>query len=340
MNLIILTLVMMILVVLLALGFGAVNVNFMNTLKIIGHHLPKLDQIISLDGIKESHITIIMHLRLPRIIVALFTGAALAIVGCAFQGVFKNPMADPFVIGISSGAALGATIGLILNLSSNVFGFTGVSICAFFGALITVLVVLKIAAIQKKLPTTTLLLAGISINYLFSALISLLMILNRHKLESVYLWTLGSFNASKWSEVMLIIPVVVIGSVILWMYSKELNIMLLGDDDASTLGIHVHRTKKIILCVSSLMVAVVVSASGIIAFVGLIIPHTVRILSGPNHKRLIPLAMIVGGIFMVICDTIARTVISPAELSVGIITSLFGVPFFLGLLNQSKKKMV
>lgn len=166
------------------------------------------------------------------------------------------------------------------------------------------------------------------------------MVLNRHKLESVYLWTLGSFSASSWSEVLLIIPVVIIGSIILWMYSKELNIMLLGDDDAGSLGIHVHRTKKIILSVSSLMVAVVVSASGIIGFVGLIIPHIVRIISGPDHRRLMPLSMIIGAIFMVICDTIARTIISPAELSVGIITSLFGVPFFLGLLYQSKKKMI
>ncbi len=337
---IVISIILLAVIVITALGFGAVNVNFIHTIKIIFHNIPGLDSIISLDGIKDSHVTIIRDLRLPRILLALFTGAALAVVGCAFQGVFKNPMADPFVIGISSGAALGATIGLIFNLSSNILGFTGVSVFAFVGAMLTVFIVLKIAAIQKKLPTTTLLLAGISINYLFSALISLLMILNRDGLESVYLWTLGTFSATSWNEVMLIILVVVIGSIILWMYSKELNIMLLGDDEASSLGIHVHRTKKIILCVSSLMVAVVVSASGIIGFVGLIIPHMVRILSGPDHKRLIPLSMIIGAIFMVICDTIARTIISPAELSVGIITSLFGVPFFLGLLYKSKKRMV
>lgn len=339
-NYIVISMLLLIVIVIIALGFGAVNIKFLHTLKIVLYKIPYMDTIISLDGIKETHMTIIMDLRLPRIIIALFTGAALAIVGCAFQGVFKNPMADPFVIGISSGAALGATIGLIFNLSGNIAGFTGVSVFAFIGAMMTVLVVLKIAAIQKKLPTTTLLLAGISINYLFTALISLMMVLNRHKLESVYLWTLGSFSASSWSEVLLIIPVVIIGSIILWMYSKELNIMLLGDDDAGSLGIHVHRTKKIILSISSLMVAVVVSASGIIGFVGLIIPHIVRIISGPDHRRLMPLSMIIGAIFMVICDTIARTIISPAELSVGIITSLFGVPFFLGLLYQSKKKMI
>lgn len=334
------SILLLVIVVLGALGFGAVNIDFGNTIKILLSKVPILEDLVSLDGVKSTHVKIIVSLRLPRILLALFTGAALAVVGCAFQGVFKNPMADPFVIGISSGAALGATIGLIMNLSANIFGFTGVSVFAFIGAMVTVLIVLKIASIQKKLPTTTLLLAGISINYLFSAMISLLMLLNRHKLESVYLWTLGSFNASSWSEVMLIVPIVITCSLIIWMYSKELNIMLLGDEDASSLGIHVHRTKKIILCVSSLMVAVVVSASGIIGFIGLIIPHMVRILSGPDHKKLIPLAMIIGATFMVICDTIARTIISPAELSVGIITSLFGVPFFLGLLYQSKKKMV
>ncbi|MCT4596409.1 MAG: iron ABC transporter permease [Vallitalea sp.] len=338
-NSIIISLLILILVVISSCGIGSVKIDFMNTGKILLDKIPFISKLISLEGIKPSHIKIISDLRLPRILVALFTGGALAVVGCAFQGVFKNPMADPFVLGISSGAALGATIGLIFNFNKLIFGFAGVTIFAFLGAIITVMIVLRIASIGKKLPATTLLLAGISINYLFSAIISLLMLLNRNKLESVYLWTLGSFSTSNWKEVFLIIPVVLVCSIVLMFFSKDLNIMLLGDDTAQSLGINVNKTKKVILVISSFMIAIVVSISGIIGFVGLVIPHIIRIINGPDHKKLIPLAMLVGAIFMIICDTIARTIISPSELSVGIITSLFGVPFFLGLLYQRKKSL-
>lgn len=323
-----------------ALCFGSVSIDFSDTLRILGNKIPWLKDFISLEGIKSSHMTIIYQLRLPRILVALLTGASLATVGCAYQGIFKNPMADPFVIGVSSGAALGATIGIVFNISLQFLGFTTISICAFIGSLLTVFIVLKIASIKKNLPTTTLLLSGIAINYFFSAIISLLMLLNREKLEKVYLWTLGSFSASTWHEVGLILPVVVFGFMAIWLFSKDLNMMLLGDEDAGSLGVHVQRTKKIILVISSIMVAVVVSASGIIGFVGLIIPHMVRLVSGPHHQRLLPLSMLVGGLFMVLCDTLARTLLAPAELSVGIITSLFGVPFFLMLLYKSKKGLL
>lgn len=336
-NSIIISLLILTVVVILSCCIGAVKIDFTTSGKILLSKIPFVTDLISLESIKPSHIKIISDLRLPRILVALFTGGALAVVGCAFQGVFKNPMADPFVLGISSGAALGATIGLVLNFRKYIFGFTGVSIFAFMGAIITVVIVLRIASIGRKLPATTLLLAGISINYLFSAIMSLMMLLNRSKLESVYLWTLGSFSTSNWKEVTLIIPVVIICSIILMIFSKDLNIMLLGDETAKSLGIDVNKTKKIILVISSLMIAIVVSISGIIGFVGLIIPHIVRIIIGPNHKKLIPLAMVVGATFMIICDTVARVIISPAELSVGIITSIFGVPFFLSLLYKQKK---
>ncbi|MCT4542532.1 MAG: iron ABC transporter permease [Vallitalea sp.] len=337
---IIISLLILILCVIIACGFGSVKIDFIDSCKILISRIPFLKELVTLEGIKDSHIKIISNLRLPRILIALCTGGGLAVVGCAFQGVFKNPMADPFVLGISSGAALGATIGLVFNFNFFVFSFTGVSIFAFIGAILTVLIVMRISVIGKKLPTTTLLLAGISINYLFASLMSLMMLLNRDKLEKVYLWTLGSFSTSTWDEVYFIAPVVIISSIILMVYSKELNIMLLGDETAGSLGINVNKTKKIILGISSLMVAVVVSASGIIGFVGLIIPHMVRLINGPDHKRLIPLSMLVGAIFMIFCDTIARTIISPAELSVGVITSIFGVPFFLFLLYQNKKQLV
>ncbi|MCT4688745.1 FecCD family ABC transporter permease [Vallitalea sp.] len=337
---IIISLLVLIAVVIIACGFGSVRIDFVDSSKVLLSKIPFINDLISLEGIKESHIKIIADLRLPRIILALFTGGALAVVGCSFQGVFKNPMADPFVLGISSGAALGATIGLIFNFNKTIFGFTGVSMFAFIGAMLTVLVVLRISAIGKKLPTTTLLLAGISLNYLLSALMSLMMLLNRDKLERVYLWTLGSFSTSSWKEVAIIAPCVIICSIILMVFKEELNLMLLGDETARSLGIDVNRTKKIILGISSIMVAVVVSASGIIGFVGLIIPHIIRMINGPDHKKLIPLAMLIGAIFMIVCDTIARTIISPAELSVGIITSLFGVPFFLFLLYQNKKRII
>ena len=252
---------------------------------------------------------------------------------------FKNPMADPYVLGISSGAALGAAIAMIFGLGVGAIGIGGVTLFAFIGAILTVSLVYLIAKTGTKIPASTLLLAGISINYLFSAAISLLMLFNHAQIEKIVFWLMGSVSAASWNQVYILVPIVVLGTIGIGIFARDLNIMLLGEDSANSLGVEVERVKKILLFISSMIVASAVSVSGIIGFVGLIVPHTIRLLIGPDNRVLIPFSAIGGAIFMILADTMARVAIPPTELPVGSITSLFGAPYFIYLLVKTKKKV-
>ena len=280
--------------------------------------------------------TIIFQLRLPRIILAVLVGSALATSGVTFQGLFKNSMADPYVIGISSGASLGATIAINYGFNNYYFGISLVSLFAFMGALLTVLVVYKLAEVGGQIPVGTLLLAGIALSFFLSALVSLLMILNQQGLEKVVYWLMGSLAASNWQEVKMVGVIAIIAWWIIYYFATDLNIMMLGDEAAHYLGVTVTKVKIILLVTVSLLTGIVVSVSGIIGFVGLIVPHIVRLLVGPNHRVLLPTSALVGGIFLVIADTLARTLLAPTEIPVGIITALCGSPFFIYLLQQKK----
>ncbi|MFD3158213.1 FecCD family ABC transporter permease [Haloimpatiens sp. FM7330] len=319
--------------------FGIADISFMESIKIILSKIPLFNKMIKVTNVKSTHILIILNIRLPRIIMSGLIGIGLSIVGTCFQAMFKNPMADPYVLGISSGAALGATTGIILGITSSILGLSGTTIFAFLGAIITTLFVYNAARIGKKLPTNTLLLAGVTINFLLSSIISVLMLFNRNQLEDIVMWTMGSVSSASWKQISILLPFVLIGSLILLSFSKDLNIMLTGDDSAQSLGINVDFVKKIILLISSFIVAACVSVSGIIGFVGLIIPHIVRLLVGPDHRTLLPFSALSGAIFMILADTLARTLLAPTEIPVGIITSLFGAPYFLYLLIQNKKKV-
>ncbi|PKM95441.1 MAG: iron ABC transporter [Firmicutes bacterium HGW-Firmicutes-1] len=320
--------------------FGTVSISIDDCIKIIGSHIPGLNQLIHADGIKESHIIIVMNLRLPRIILALFVGMGLSAAGCVYQGVFSNPMADPYLIGISSGAALGATIAMLFPISNRFLAFGSVSTFAFLGAITTMVFVFFIAKNKNSLPKIALILAGIAINYFIASLIALLMMFNKEKIESVYFWTLGSFRDASWLKLGFLGAIVIIAFIVIYKYYVELNMIMVNEEQALTLGVSTEKVKRILLVVASLMVAVIVSTCGIIGFVGLITPHATRLVVGANHKVLIPISTILGGIFMVVADTIARSILPNAEISVGIITALFGVPFFLALLYKNKKLIV
>lgn len=287
--------------------------------------------------IPKGHEIIIFNLRLPRIMLALFAGGGLAIAGTVFQGVFSNPMAEPYLLGVSSGAAFGATVAAIVDIQFRFMAFGTVSLFAFLGALTVVLLVYRLAMQKGQLPVTVLLLSGLAVNYFLSSLITLMMTFNQDQLESVYFWTLGSFKSASWEKVMVVGVIVIIGCSYIYKYARELDLIMLGDEQAKSLGVDVESLKKRLLMVSSLVAAVIVAASGIIGFVGLIIPHGVRMITGPSHRKLMPLAAVGGGVFLIICDTIARTILTNKELSVGIITSLCGVPFFLWLLYSNRK---
>lgn len=327
----------MIIITLSSILYGTVDITLIDCIKIIAKHIPGVEGWINMDGIKPSYITIIMNLRLPRIILALFVGIGLSAAGCVYQGVFSNPMADPYLIGISSGAALGATVSMLLPIPNEWLAFGSVGTMAFLGAIGVMLVVFLIANNKGKLPTIHLILAGIAMNYFISSFIALLMLFNRESLESVYFWTLGSFKTANWTKIFIVVLVVSISLMIIQRYYLELNMIMINEEQAITLGVSTEKIKKKLLIVASLMVAVIVATCGVIGFIGLITPHATRLLIGPNHKSLIPVSVLIGGSFAVLSDTIARSVLENAEISVGIITAVFGVPFFLLLLYRNKK---
>lgn len=281
---------------------------------------------------------IIHSIRLPRILLAILVGCALGAAGVVFQGVFHNPMAEPFVIGVSSGAALGATIAFVLGLNFSFFGLSSVPIMAFLGSMLTTFVVYNIARVGREVPLTVLLLAGVAVGSFMSALNSLLMVFNREESTKIVFWLMGGFSARGWEHVQAAFPYILIGYLVIVFYLEELNLLSLGEEKAQLMGVDVEKVQLILIGAASLIAAAAVSVSGIIGFVGLIVPHIIRILIGPDHKFLLPTATIFGGIFLLWTDTLARTVFSPIEVPVGILTSMAGAPFFVYLLRKNRYK--
>lgn len=315
---------------------GAADISFIDALAILIKKVPIIGElIINEDGVK-THEIIMLNIRLPRVILSAVIGMGLSVVGAAFQGMFKNPMADPYIIGVSSGAALGASIAITLGGQGILSSFMSVQFMAFLGAIITVICVYEIAKVGTKIPSVTLLLAGVAVSAMASAMISVLMIFNRDQADSIIFWTMGSVAASRWAQIVYLLPVVSLGTLIIMFYAKDLNLMMAGDETAHNLGVEIETTKKVLLIVSSLMIAFIVSSSGIIGFVGLIVPHGVRLLLGPDHRVLIPFSALGGALFMILSDTIARTLLAPMEIPVGAITALFGAPYFIFLLRRTK----
>lgn len=332
--------VVLILVILFASSVGSANLSMMDSLKIILKRIPFLNRFVANEEYREVYTKIIWQVRLPRIFMAGICGSSLAIVGACFQGLFRNPLADPHILGISSGAAVGATIALLSGISMSFLGLGVVGIFAFIGAILTALVVYQLSCVGNKLPVVHILLTGTAINSMLSSLISLAMSLDREQIEKVYLWTLGSFSSANWKKVLFLGIIALVGSIIIGLYSKELNLITTGEETAESLGVDTAKAKKVLIAVGALLVAACVSVSGIIGFVGLIIPHCIRIISGPKYQKLIPLSCFLGAIFMILCDTLARIILAPSELPVGVITSILGAPYFIFLLHRSKKKVV
>jgi len=277
--------------------------------------------------------TIILTLRLPRAIEAAVVGMGLSVVGAFFQGLLRNPMADPYVLGISSGAALGATIAIVLG-----FGIFGLNAMAFITSLITVFFVYSISKIGARISMTTMLLAGIAVSAFMSAVISLMMLLNRSELSRIIFWTMGGFNLTSWEDVMFSVPVIAIGSFVLYTFSRDVNAILTGEEVAEHLGVNTELVKKVVLALGSLVTATAVSVGGVIGFVGLIVPHISRLIVGPDNRVLVPFSAIAGATFLLFADVVARVILKPVEVPIGIITAAFGGPFFLYLLIKNRRK--
>jgi iron complex transport system permease protein len=279
---------------------------------------------------------IFWNLRLPRVVLSVLVGAALSICGATYQSVFRNPLTDPYVLGISSGASLGAAIAIVLGLEAYLWGVGSI---ALLTALLTILLIFKIAATGNRMHTTTLLLTGVCLTFLITAIISLLMAMHQDKMESIIFWTMGSFASASWMDVWIVLPVTLVGLAVVLYHSKDLNLLLTGSETAQSLGVEVEKVRRRLLLFTTLMVAFSVSACGVIGFVGLVVPHCIRLVCGADNRRIIPYSIFVGGIFLLLCDTLARTIIPPNELPVGSITSLLGAPMFIYLLYKSKRKL-
>ena len=284
-----------------------------------------------------SYKTIIMDIRLPRILLAALVGCALAVSGVVMQGIFRNPMADPFIIGLSSGAAVGASISILMGLSISI-GIYSTPFLAFVGAGLTIFGVYFIARSRGKVKVETLLLTGIAIGSFLTAVTSFLMYMANEQFRFLFFWLLGGLNKASWNTLAIAFSLILLGVIIIQFFARDLNAMVLGEEPAMHLGIDTGSVKKILLIFSSLVAGTAVAFTGIIGFVGLITPHIMRILVGPNHRILLPASALAGAIFLIWSDTIARTILSPTEIPVGIITAFCGAPFFVYLLQKSKKR--
>lgn len=294
-----------------------------------------------MDGVTcdDSIRFIIFEVRLPRIILAVLTGSLLSMAGAVYQAIFQNPMADPYVIGISSGAAFGATIAIIFLPPMMLLGNSIVSLAAFLSAILTSILVYFISKTKRGVDTFSLLLTGVVISTVLSSFISLMMLAHQDEAMKIITWTMGSFNAKSWNHVLTILIPTVIGIFFTIYHGKDLNVLVMGEEEAMTMGLDTKRLKRNMLLICALLTSIAVSVSGIIGFVGLIVPHFIRLIFGSEHKFLLKASFVFGAIFMLLSDTIARSLIDGFEVPVGIITSLIGGPLFLILLVRYRRNL-
>jgi iron complex transport system permease protein len=321
-----------VIIALLALTVGSVNIPFRTVWQILISHIP----LINLTGDWSSTTDmIITGIRLPRVLMAGVVGSALGVAGATYQGLFRNPLADPYLIGVAQGAALGAALGFVLpwTFSGNYF----IPLLAFLGALAAVVVVYLIARVGKTLPVTTLILAGVAIGSFLISVTSYITLISPDKTHGILAWMMGRFSLSDWDQLKMVSPYIAAGMALIFIFARPLNVMQLDEDQAQQLGINVERTKLLLLTAATLITAAAVCFVGTIGFVGIIVPHAVRLIWGPDHRTLLPLSAIGGAMLLMLADTASRTIMPSTEIPVGVITAFLGAPFFLFLLRRKKK---
>jgi len=289
-------------------------------------------------GEKQTYATILFALRLPRTVLMAMAGSALAGSGAAYQGLFRNPLADPYLIGVASGAGLGAVLAMSVDWPYSTLGMLSVPLAAFLAALLTVFTVYQLARSGRALPTSSLILAGVAISSFATALTSFLMLHSTGELRRALVWLLGGSTLTGWRPVLALLPYWLVGLGLLLTTGHALNVLQFGDEQAKQLGLPVERVRVLIIAAASLATAAAVSFAGIIGFVGLIVPHILRMTAGGDYRRLLPLSLIGGAVMLLISDVLARVVMAPQELPVGVITALAGAPFFLWILRRTRSE--
>jgi iron complex transport system permease protein len=325
--------------VVVSTNVGFARIPFGMVLKALANGLLGNGPLAPFNDVPDTDATILLQIRLPRILAGVLVGAALAGSGVTFQAMFRNPMADPYVLGISAGAAAGGASAIVLGLGRGILGPGAVSLTAWIGALLASFLVYSVARVRGRTPILTLLLSGIAVSIFLSAVVTLLIVLSNpytSELQVLVFWLLGSVANTSWGELWIALPPIVVGLLLMTLFSRQLNIMLLGEEAAGHLGIEPEKLKLRLLILASLVTASAVALGGIIGFVGLMIPHIVRILVGPDHRILLPTAILTGAMYLVAFDALARVIYSPAEFPLGVMTAIAGGPFFIYLLKKKK----
>lgn len=327
----ILLFVLLVISVFVAVTMGSVEISVSDIYRVIIHKAFSLGSVDILPS--ASIIDIIWFIRLPRIILAIGVGMGLSVSGVVMQAIVKNPLADPFILGISSGASFGATLAIMLGVGIS-FGPNYVGISAFIGAFIISLLVISMSNINGRANSTKLLLSGMALSTLASSFSSFIIYFSKNKegIKNITYWLMGSLAGASWENIRLVLPVVIVSTIFFITQYRTLNLMLLGDDVSITLGKDLHRYRIFYLLISSLMIGLIVYSSGIIGFVGLIIPHIIRILFGTDHKKIVSITALSGAIFLIWADVLSRTIISGSELPIGILISIIGAPVFIYLM--------
>lgn len=333
-------LALLIIIVVFALGIGAVAIPPSQVLLILGEHLG-----LPISAHADAgHVTVLLEIRAPRVALGVLVGAGLAITGATIQGLFRNPLADPGLIGVSSGAALAAVTVIVLGATilqglSTALGAYTLPLAAFAGSLLVTGLVYRLANIEGRTDIATMLLAGIAINALMGAATGLLTYAaNDAQLRTLTFWSMGSLGSATWTQVITSLPLILVPVMILPFFAPALNAVLLGEAEAGHLGFNLERIKLIIIVLVAMIVGTAVALTGVIGFVGLVIPHLLRLAFGPDHRLLLPASALLGASLLLLADLIARTVVTPAELPIGIITAILGGPFFLWLLNRYRSR--
>lgn len=327
---------LLIVTLLICIGFGSVHLPAGEIARIILHRLPWIGNLIEPDWSVASE-QIVMKVRLPRVLLGLLVGASLAVAGSAFQGVLRNPLADPFTLGVSSGSAVGAAVLIFFGWQFSLAGIFTLPMVAFLAGATTLWIVMRLARENGKIPIESLILSGVVMQSFLGAVVSFLTAMSRDTVNEILFWTMGSLSLRGWSYTAILFPYLALGTLFLWSRARSLNLLALGEREAAHTGLHVERTKLTVLIVATLMTAAAVSVSGVVGFVGLVIPHIIRLITGPDYRLIIPLSALGGGIFMMYSDLAARALLAPTEIPLGVVTAFVGAPFFAYLLYKKKK---
>jgi iron complex transport system permease protein len=329
---------LLLLSVVVSLSLGSARLPVSHVWLILLHRIPGIGDWIAIQWPEASE-QIVMKVRFPRIMLGILVGAALSLAGAGFQGVLRNPLADPYTLGVASGSSVGAAFLILFGLQYALFGQWTLPLVAFATGLLSLWVVFRLANFQGKFQMETVILSGVVVSAFLSAIVSFMVSLSNKVVNEIIFWLMGSLALRGWPYSGIVAPYLVLGFAVLLASARALNLFALGERQASHLGVNVERTKKTVLIVSTLLTAAAVSVSGVVGFVGLITPHLVRLLVGPDYRLVIPLSMIAGGMYVLWADTIARMALSPVEVPLGVVTAFLGAPFFAYLLGKHKKTM-